>query len=797
MPTTTETAPGSPQPDGVGAIAASGLDDEAVRERIERGDVNVSVTGTSRSTGAILRANLLTWFNVLMGSLLAVVLVFGQINDALFGLVVVANALIGIVQELRAKRTLDRLALLSAPKAHIVRSGKVIEQPTQAVVIDDVLEIGAGDQVVVDATVLVTDGIDVDESLLTGESDTVRKHPGDGILSGSFVVAGSARIQATAVGAGAYANTLAASARRFTLVHSELRDGIQHLVRGITWVLLPTAALLFWTQLNRGHHDLGEAISGAVAGTVGMVPEGLVLLTSIAFTVGMLRLGRRGVLVQELPAVEGLARIDTLCIDKTGTLTFGKLRVVGVEEQGSPRDDALTGEALASLAAAEARPNATLAAIGEHFAPSKTVWHATERVPFSSARKWSGAAFDGHGTWLLGAPEVLLHGGGDAATLTRTEALAASGSRVVLLARTDESLNEDRTPDCEPVALVVLADAPRPEAGPALDYFAKQGVRIKVISGDNPATVAAVTREIGHPFETLDARELPADPEALADVVDAHDGFGRVTPEQKQSMVAALKARGHVVAMTGDGVNDVLALKDADMGIAMGNGSEATKGVAQLVLLDGDFSVMPAVVAEGRRVIANIERTGRLFLTKTTYAFVFAIVVTALELLYPFLPRHLTLVGQITIGIPGFFLALAPNAPRSHPGFVRRVLRFAVPAGLVLAALTTVAYVAVQRALGFDQSEARTVATVVLGCSGLFVLMLVARPLTGMRQILLWAMAGLFLLSFLVPPIASFYALDMRPFTWALLGLGLAGVLGCALLLHFAEALGTWLRKRR
>ncbi|MFN8105562.1 MAG: HAD-IC family P-type ATPase [Acidimicrobiia bacterium] len=671
-----------------------------------------------------------------------------------------------------------------------MRDGAVDEAATGDVVLGEVIEIGAGDQIVVDGEVLVTDGIEVDESLLTGESDPVAKHPGDQLMSGAFVLSGSCRFRATAVGADAYANTLAGQARQFTLVRSELRDGIQNLVRLITWVLIPTAMLLLWGQL-RTNHDFDTAVVASVAGIVGMVPEGLVLLTSIAFTVGMVRLGRRGVLVQELPAVEGLARVDTLCVDKTGTLTRGRLQVTGLE---SLDPAAPLVEALGALAAAEARPNATLAAVASAY-PAPEGWTPTERVPFSSARKWSGADFGSRGTWLMGAPEMLA--GNDRTLTGRVAAIASTGRRVLLLARARDPFDGDTPPPSDPAALVVLADEIRPEAGPALDYFARQGVSIKVISGDNPDTVTAVARELGHTeLEAIDARTLPEDTDSLAEVLEEHNAFGRVTPEQKREMVHALQSRGHVVAMTGDGVNDVLALKDADIGIAMGNGSQATKGVAQLVLLDADFSTLPPVVGEGRRVIANIQRTARLFLTKTSYAFVFAIAVTALGLAYPFLPRHLTLISQVTIGIPGFFLALAPDAPRAHPGFVKRVLRFAVPAGLGLAAATLVVYYGVLNLFEFSADEARTAAAVVLGCGGLVVLTLIARPLTGLRQLLVWVMSGLFLLAFVVPVVASFYALEMSPFTWTLLGVGLATELGVALLVYFWDAIVRWRRKR-
>ncbi|HMQ27534.1 MAG TPA: HAD-IC family P-type ATPase, partial [Acidimicrobiales bacterium] len=548
-------------------------------------------------------------------------------NDALFGFVLVANALIGILQEWRAKRTLDRLAIVSAPKAVVLRDGAPAEVAVGEVVLDDVLVLRPGDQVVVDAEVIEAQGLEVDESLLTGESDPQHKAPGDAVMSGSFVAAGSGHVVATKVGAEAYAVKLAEEARRFTLASSDLRNGIDRIIKYVSWAMLPTAALLLFSQL-RAHDGVAEALASTVGGVVAMVPEGLVLLTSVAFAASVVRLGRQQVLVQELPAVETLARVDVICLDKTGTITAGDIAFSDLEVLGDAATSTVAA-ALAGLAASDPNPNATLSAIGRApvvaRAAADDTWDARLAVPFSSARKWSGSDFAAHGTWLLGAPEVLLGDRADELGDTcraRVEELARLGRRVVLLSRTDERLGgDDLPPGLVPQALVLLADQVRPDAAETLAYFVAQDVRVKVISGDNPATVAAVAREAGVPDvgEGVDGRDLPEDPTALADVVDAHHVFGRVQPHQKRAMVKALQAKGHVVAMTGDGVNDVLALKDADIGIAMGSGSSASRAAAQLVLLDGRFATMPGVVAEGRRVINNIQRVANLFLTKTTY----------------------------------------------------------------------------------------------------------------------------------------------------------------------------------
>jgi cation-transporting P-type ATPase E len=651
-----------------------GLTGAEVADRVARGLVNDVPDAPTRTVGQILRANVLTPFNLLLGSLLAVILVVGPLQDALFGLVLVGNVLVGVVQEVRAKRTLERLAVVAAPKARVLRGDREAEVAVGRVVLDDLLLAGPGDQLVVDGEVVDSATLEVDESLLTGESEPVAKQPGDEVLSGSFVAAGSGAYRAARVGRDAYAARLASDARRFTLARSELRAGIDRIVRLIAWVLVPTAALLLASQV-RAHASLHDALRGAVAGTVAMVPEGLVLLTSVAFAVSVVRLGRRNVLVQELPAVETLARVDVVCFDKTGTITEGDLAVQElVRLPGGDGAEAVLG----ALAAADPSPNATLRAIGER-CPSPAGWSADRVLPFSSARKWSAATFAGRGTWLLGAPEVLLAAAdgprpAGGALLRRTEALATEGKRVVLLAAAPEPVpsGADSGPPAAgpgsrregegraggqalpsglvPRAFVVLGDRVREDAAATVGWFLEEGVATRVLSGDHPRTVAAVAARVGVPGADapVDARTLPTDPAALAAVLEQRSVFGRVVPRQKRAMVHALQGRGHAVAMTGDGVNDVLALKDADLGIAMGSGSAASRAVARVVLLHGRFASLPQVVAEGRRVIANVERVAKLFLTKTVYAMLLAVATGVAALPFPFLPRHLTLVGSLT-----------------------------------------------------------------------------------------------------------------------------------------------------
>jgi cation-transporting ATPase E len=694
---------------------------------------------------------------MLLGVLLAVILVWGEPPDALFGIVLVTNALIGIGQELRAKRTLDRLAVLSAPRIRVIRDGGPHDIAVEELVADDLVDLRAGDQLVADGVVRESVSLQADESLLTGESEPVDKRAGDRLLSGSFVVAGSGGYQATGVGAEAYARKLAAQARRFTLVRSELIAGINQILRYVTWAIPPVAVLLVVSQLHTTHQTAREGATSTVAALVGMVPQGLVLLTSIAFGAAALTLARRRVLVQQLPAVEGLARVDVVCLDKTGTLTDG---TIAFDSLIRLDDQAPTEAALGALADDEAR-NATLAAIGQAFPPPRG-WTRQDAVPFSSTRKWSAASFAGHGAWVLGAPAMVLPGSRDG-LLSRAADLAASGRRVLALAHADSPLNgQGLPPGLRAVALIMLAERLRSDAPQTVAYFAAQGVALKVISGDSPHTVSAVAARAGVPgaSDPTDARDLPEDPGALGGVLEERSVFGRVTPQQKESMVKALQARGHTVAMTGDGVNDVLALKLADIGVAMGAGAPATKAVAELVLLDDRFATLPGVVAEGRRVTANIERVANLFITKTVWATLLAVASAAALLPYPFLPRHLTIIDTLAIGVPAFFLALAPNRRRYTPGFVGRVLRFAVPAGLIVAAATFSAYALVE-ARGLPLTQQRTAATLVTLTLSLCVLALLAMPLTWRRIALLVAALAGFVLLFPVPGVRTFYKLDL------------------------------------
>lgn len=771
--------------------ALDGLTSTEVAERVAAGAVNVAPDPRSRSLASIFRENVFTSFNVVIGGLWALMFIAqAPIQDSLFGFVIVFNSAIGIIQEWRAKRTLERLSLVGEAKPVVIRDGQRLELRPSEIVLDDIIELSTGDQIVVDGEVLVARGVEVDESLLTGEADPVDKHVGDEVMSGSFVVAGSAVMRATKVGMDSYATQLAAEARKFTVTRSELMSSIMRFVRWMTYVLIPLGILLFISQMMASP-DWQVALSGTVAGVVTMVPEGLVLLTSVAMAVAVVRLGQKRTLVQEMPAVEVLARVDVVCVDKTGTLTEPGMAVREVVALAS---DAPIDEVLGALGASEPNPNPTLAAVADHHPDPG--WALAAAVPFSSARKWSAASFTDHGSWVMGAPEILLAAEPAPEVRAAADRLAAGGARVLLVARAMGPLDADEAlPPLTPVALVSIDQQLRSDAAHTVAYFLDQDVEVKVISGDNPVTVGAIAAQAGipHADDPYDARELPAGGDELADVVESHGVFGRVTPAQKRAMVSALQSRGHTVAMTGDGVNDVLALKDADLGIAMGSGAAATRAVAQIVLLDNSFAVMPSVVAEGRRVLGNIERVSSLFLTKSFYSAVLSLMVVTFTLteIFPvefvFLPRHLTVITWLTIGIPAFVLALLPNKQRFRPGFFTRVLWFAVPAGLICGLASFASYfIALKRGLPLE--SARTSAAITLFIISMTVLVLVARPLNGLRLALVASMGVGFLAFLFVPWLSTFFLLRIDDDAKTLIAV-ILGAVGAVLLVfvnHYA-----------
>jgi len=752
---------------------AVGLTAAEVADRVAKGQTNLVPNAPTRSVGEIVRSNVFTPINLIVAILAALVILAGSPKDALFAGVIVANSVIGVVQELRAKKVLDQLRVINAPRAHAVRDSKVVELHTHELVLDDVVELRTGAQVVADGLVLTHENLEIDESLLTGEADPVVKNDGDDVLSGSAVVAGTGRMVVTKVGAENYAAKLAEEARRFTLVNSPLRNDVNRIVKWVGYLIIPVGLLLASSQFLRRDETWQQSIISTVAGLVGMVPEGLVLLTSVAFAVGVVRLASKRCLVQELPAIEVLARVDVLCVDKTGTITEGTLALAEVKPVGDA-DKASLDLALAALAQLDPDPNATSRALQNAYTTT-TEWTVTGRVPFSSARKWSAMSFGDHGNWVLGAPENVLTSAYTGEMRATVETHAQQGQRVLVLATTDGTFADgaDATlPAVNAVALVLLEDIVRSDAAATLKYFADQDVIVKVISGDNNVTVGAVARRAGlEDWENnVDATKMPDEgTEAFVDAVEASTVFGRVTPHQKRAMVGALQSRGHTVAMTGDGVNDVLALKDANCGVAMASGSEATRGVAQLVLMDSNFSAMPAVVAEGRRVINNIERVASLFLAKTAYSVVLSVLTGVFALAYPLRPIHLTILSWFTIGLPAFVLALEPNDQRVSEGFLQRVLGRAIPAGVVIAVVTMSVFAIAQLDSSIDPDHARSVAVLAAGSVALMNLYRVARPLNRLRAALVITMVAMFALAFVFPFTRDLFELPLtEPWAYAM-----------------------------
>ena len=781
-----------------------GLTSDEVARLVAEGRTNAVESATSRSLTEILRANILTRFNAVLGALCVLVVVAGSPADGLFGVPLVVNSLVGIVQEWSAKRKLDRLALLHAPVSRVVRDGLVLEVHTHDVVLGDVVELRAGDQVPADGTVLTSNDLEVNEANLTGESDAEPRVPGERVMSGTIVTAGSGRFVAESVGADAYVHRIAAEAKVFTRTRSEIQDVLDRLLRYITWVLVVAAPLQMWSQFHVKDDGASwrDAVIRSVGGLVGLVPEGLVLLTTLAFVTAAVKLTREQVLVQELPAVEGLARVSTVCLDKTGTLTTGAILYEGLRVLGGA-DEQLVRSALGALADDPAA-NSTLLTIGTAN-PAPAGWVQTGSVPFDSARKWKAASWEGHGSWFLGAPEMLLAAG--SAELAQVNELASTGRRVMVVCRSAQPVGEVLPADAAPVGIVTLQEDVRPDAAETLGYFAEQGVRVVIISGDNPATVGAIARQVGLEVGTpIDARTIGDTAEEIAAHIDGAVVFGRVSPEQKRTIVSVLQSRGEVVAMTGDGVNDALALKRADIGIAMDNGAPATKAVAQLVLLDGQFSHLPHVLAEGRRVIGNVERVANLFLAKNAMSLVAIISAAIISAPFPLLPRHLTLLSSITIGIPAFLLALGPNTKRYEPGLLRRIMSFAVPAGAIAGLTVVVADWVARKKWGVSDgvkcSISDTAKNVVnqecwrvgsgatLAALVVFfaILSVLARPWRAWKIALVSTMGGIGVAAFTLPFAREFFNFNLP--TELLLEAGAIGLVGGAAieLLHRLQA---------
>ncbi|MDR2063810.1 MAG: HAD-IC family P-type ATPase [Candidatus Nomurabacteria bacterium] len=749
----------------------TGLSAARVHEYTKKGLTNRVPDKSSRTIGDILRANILTRFNLLLTVLAVVVIIIdGSPLNALFGLAIIINSGVGIFQELRAKRTLDKLAILSAPKVSVIRDGRILEIGVSEVVQSDLIQLKLGDQIVVDGEVLDSSELEIDESLLTGESDPIFKHVHDQVLSGSMVVAGGGVMRADKIGAASYSFELTHHAKKFQRANSELVSDTNKLLRWISWLLVIVAPILVFGQLQLDYSDWRSAIVHATAAIVGMIPEGLVLLTSAAFMLAVVQLARHKVLVQQMPAVETLARVDTLLLDKTGTLTEGNIRFEAVILDDE-KNGAKVHAALATIARRQSSPtNDAITSALKHIKPQPF----TREIPFSSARKWSAIEIAGH-KWLFGAPEVLFAKHRQLKMFQDAKVIAAGGKRVLALVEVGAWTEAGEVPNAiQPAALVVLSERVRRDAAKTLRFFAEQNVVIKIISGDSPLTVGAVAAAVGlGNIKVFDARDLPdptkssAQAKKFTQLINTHNVFGRVQPEQKRQIAEVLQKQGHVVAMTGDGVNDALALKKADLGIAMNSGSPATKAVAEIVLLDNQFAHLPHVLGEGRRVIANIERVANLFVIKNVYSLVLALAVTVAGLVYPYLPSQMMVISALSIGVPAFFFALAPNRQLYRAGFLLRVLKFAVPVGVVAALAMLLTY-SINLSLGVTRAAAGTSVSIVVMLIGFMVLVILAHPVKAWKLGLIFACALAFVLTLVVPSIANVfhYELSLVALPW-------------------------------
>lgn len=730
----------------------TGLNEEQVNIRIKEGKVNYVPKAPARTFGQILRANLFTSFNAINVVLAVIIILAGSPKNAIFVGVILVNTLIGVAQELRAKDILEKLSVISMAQAKVLRNGEINEIPIDNIVLDDVLYLETGMQVLADAEVIENNGLEVDESMLTGESDAIGKREGDALLSGSFIVAGECYARVNKVGKETYSSSLAEEAKQFKITNSELQSAINKIFKVLLWIIIPLTVLLTVTQLRVPDATWQSAAIGTVSGIIGMIPEGLVLLTSATFIVSIIKLSKFDTLVQELCATEVLARVDVLCLDKTGTLTQGDLKLSEVRAIGDT-DKLEVDRALAALVHNLPSKNPTQKAILDKYKEYDQNLKCIDKIPFSSKRKWGGLTFEGDlGSWILGAPEVIL-GKEYVFIKNMVEEEAKKGKRVLLLAKFHgEELSDSLLGKIESIALLLIEDIIREAAPDVLDYFNKQGVEVKIISGDSPVTVSEVARRAGVQSwnKYVDARELPEDDDEFKNLVKETTVFGRVTPHQKKKIVTALQEMDHTVAMTGDGVNDVLALKASDCGIAMANGSDATKAVAQLVLMKSDFSALPKVLEEGRKQINNLERVSELFLSKTIYSILLAFVCSVMFLPYPILPIQLSLVGSCAIGIPAFFLAMLPSTGGVKKGFLTRVITVSIPNGIILAGFTVGTFL-ISLALGVGMQQSRTLALLMFAGISMVILFRVAKPLTNFKAVLCLSMFGIMILAFITP----------------------------------------------
>ena len=724
-----------------------GLSSEQVAQRVRDGLSNADEGIKTKTEKQIILENTFTFFNILNFVLALFVLLVGSFKNLLFLGVIFSNIIIGLFQGIRAKRTIDKLSLISAPKASVLRNGKLQTIPVSGIVMNDVLHLSTGQQICADAIVLEGEA-EVNESLITGESDPVLKRAGDELLSGSFIVSGSCYAEVEHVGRENYANRIANGAKYVKRTNSEILHSLDFIVKTLGFTLVPIGILLFCKQFFLLHDTIREAVVSTVAAILGMIPEGLILLTSVVFAVSVLRLSRYKTLVQDLYCTESLARVDVLCLDKTGTITEGTMQVDELHPLTGYTEEDMTAP-LEALVQVLTDDNPTYNAVKAYF-PGGSDWKAAATVPFSSARKWSGAYFGERGTYVMGAGEFIL-GERFGALREHTEEYAARGERVLLLAHSAKPFLENKVlpDDIEPVGFILISDKIRTEAPQTLRYFAEQGVTLKVISGDNAVTVSNIAQKAGlpHAENYCDATTLHTD-EEIAGAIEQYSVFGRVTPQQKLKFVQALKDHGHTVAMTGDGVNDVLALKEADCSIAMASGSDAARTVSNLVLLDSNFASMPQVVKEGRRSINNLQRSASLFLQKTIYSTVLGVLFIFLSASYPFEPIQLTFISSITIGIPSFILALEPNNERISGSFLANVLKKSFPSALTMI-LGVLFLTLFKGPLNLTNPQVSTLSVIVAFAVGFMLMFKLCLPFNALRGALFGTMVAAFFVGYI------------------------------------------------
>ncbi|MGB4589919.1 MAG: HAD-IC family P-type ATPase [Clostridiaceae bacterium] len=769
-----------------------GLSDDEVLLRKQKNLVNEPFHASTRTEKEIILGNLLTLFNFLNFGLAALVIIASIMepkyfrNLAFMG-VVLSNIFIGIIQEIRAKRTIDRLSILTEPKTLVIRGGVKLEIPVDEIVLDDLLFLVSGQQVSVDGAVEECDGFEVDESLLTGEAEPVLKVPGDKVLAGSFIVAGDAKVQVTEIGKNTYAAGIIRVAKTEKKQRSVIRAKLQKIIKVLTIIIIPIGILLFISKFTMKNEYLPDVIISSVAALIGMIPEGLMLLTEIAFAVSIVNLGKHKVLVQIMSAVESLARIDTLCLDKTGTLTSGKMLVKSFLPVTTNEKEEELKRIVSTCIKEQQTQNATQKAMMAYFV-EPLEWKVNSKVSFSSKRKWSGVSFEGQGSYLIGAAEFILGGKELDDLKDEISKLAALGQRVILVAHSDNSFeNEQELPaNLEALCLIGIEDELREDARQTLKYFKEQNVELKIISGDYPQTVSSLAKRAGFENyeEWIDMSTLPEGAN-LSEIVTKYHIFGRVDPYQKKDLLIALQGNGHIVAMTGDGVNDVPALRRADCSIAMVSGSDAARASSDIVLLEDNISALIPSVYEGRRIINNIIRVASLFLVKTTYSALLSVFYIFIPQTYPVFPIQMTLIGVLTIGVPSFFLAIRPNKQRISGYFLELVLLRAIPAGLS-AASSILLLELIRETLHLSDTETSTIALLVLGFIGFFILFKVMLPFNLLKALLFGTMVSIFL--FIVIFFNELYFIEPMISDLALVYLPLMGL--SVLLILIFEKLG-------